>query len=260
VAGWNSTPETARLFNGLPAGGELRLTVGDSARPMKRFLYLAAAAGLYGLLAGCASSSKPALHVADYEGVIRMACVGDSITYGAGVENRESNNYPAVLGRLLGPRYNVRNFGVSGATLLKDGDKPYWNEPAFSAVTSFDPQVIVLMLGTNDTKPQNWKQGAGFAADLRALLDHFAGLPAHPKIWVCLPVPVYQTEWGINEATLQGEIIPIIERVAKEKRVPTIDLHTALGNSPQYFPDHIHPNAAGAGTMTMTIYAALKGR
>ncbi len=227
---------------------------------MKRFYLGAAACGLLSLLSSCASSGRPALHASDYKGIIRLACVGDSITYGAGVENRQANHYPAVLGGLLGPKFEVRNFGVSGATLLKNGDTPYWNESAFRQVTEFDPQVIVLMLGTNDTKPQNWKHGSEFAADLRALLDHFANLPSHPKIWVCLPVPVYRTEWGINEATLKGEIIPVIQQVAKEKNVPTIDLHTALSNCPQYFPDHIHPNAAGAGTMSMTIFTAFKGR
>lgn len=229
--------------------------------PTKRALLLLLGCLLCGLVTGCASrSGRQAIHPSDYKGIIRVACVGDSITYGAGVENRESNNYPAVLGRLLGPRYEVQNFGVSGATLLKQGDKPFWNEAAFKAATEFDPQVVVLMLGTNDTKPQNWKQGEHFAEDLRALLEHFAGLPARPKIWVCLPVPVYQTQWGINEAMLRGEIIPIIQRVAKEKNVATIDLHTALSNCPQYFPDHVHPNAAGAGTMSMTVFTAFKGR
>ncbi len=90
---------------------------------MKR-LYLVAALAL--ALTGCISSRKPALHANDYRGVIRVACVGDSITYGAGVENRELNCYPVVLGKLLGPRFEVRNFAVSGATLLKLGDKPYF--------------------------------------------------------------------------------------------------------------------------------------
>jgi lysophospholipase L1-like esterase len=227
---------------------------------MNRLVLCSIASAMLGLLPGCASPRKPALHASDYKGVVRVACVGDSITYGAGVENHESNNYPAVLGRLLGPKFEVRNFGFNGATLLRKGDKPYWNELEFDLVTEFDPQVIVLMLGTNDTKPQNWKHGEEFAADLRAMLDHFAGLPELPKIWVCLPAPVYQTQWGINEATLKEEIIPIIERVAKEKNVPTIDLHTALSNCPQYFPDHVHPNAAGAGTISMTVFTAFKGR
>ena len=196
----------------------------------------------------------------DYQGTVRVACVGDSITYGSGVENREVNNYPLVLGKLLGPRFEVRNFGVGGATLLKKGDKPYWDLPEFQSASEFRPQVIILELGTNDSKPQNWKHGAEFAGDLRALLDHFAGLSSKPKIWVCLPAPVYETRWGITESTIKDQIIPVIRQVAKEKNVPTIDLHLALSDRPQFFPDKIHPNAAGAAMMSMTIFTALKGR
>jgi lysophospholipase L1-like esterase len=228
---------------------------------MRRIFLIAARSLLSLVLAGCASAPrKPVLRVADYRGIIRIACVGDSITYGAGVENRELNNYPVVLGKFLGSRFEVRNFGVSGATLLKKGDKPYWTLPEFQAVTDFDPQVVILKLGTNDSKPQNWKYGSEFATDLRAMLDHFAGLPAGPKIWICLPVPVYETRWGINEATVKDEIIPVIQRVAAEKGVPTIDLHRALSDRPEYFPDKIHPNAAGAGMIAITIFTALKGR
>jgi lysophospholipase L1-like esterase len=211
-------------------------------------------------LAGCASTRKPALHASDYQGTIRVACVGDSITFGAGVENREHNCYPVVLGKLLGSRFDVRNFGVSGATLLKNGDLSYWKLPQFEQVAAFAPQVIILALGTNDSKPQNWKYREQFAGDLRALIGHFGAWPSHPKIWVCLPPPVYETKWGINEATVSGEIIPLIKEIAMEKKLPTIDLHEALSDRPEYFPDQIHPNATGTGMMAMTIYTALQGR
>ena len=212
-------------------------------------------------LAGCSSATRrPALRAADYQGIIRIACVGDSITFGAGVENRENNCYPVVLGKLLGSRFAVGNFGVSGATLLKKGDLSYWNTRQFDQLTGLAPQVIILALGTNDSKPQNWKYNAEFADDLRAMLDHFADLPSKPKIWICLPPPVYETKWGINEAIVSGEIIPRIRQVAREKNVPTIDLHQALNDRPEYFPDQIHPNAAGAGMMAMTVFTALKGR
>ena len=103
--------------------------------------------------------------------VVRVACVGDSITYGAGVANRGKNNYPKVLGGLLGAGYESRNFGVSGATLLKKGDLPYWRTGAFKAATEFKPHIVIIKLGTNDSKPQNWKHRAQYAVDLAALVD-----------------------------------------------------------------------------------------
>jgi len=249
------------VFNGLRDFRWVGFNLGVQQNPMKRVFSVAVAFGITSVFAGCVSPSrKPALRADDYEGSIRVACVGDSITYGSGVENREVNNYPAVLGKLLGPRFEVRNFGVGGATLLREGDKPYWSLPEFQAISEFEPQAIILELGTNDSKPQNWKHGDEFGRDLRNMLHHFASLPSRPKIWVCLPVPVYETKWGINEATVSGQIIPAIRQVAGEKNVPTIDLHLALSGRPQFFPDKIHPNAAGTAMMAMTIFTALKGR
>src|SRR5438477_7762110 len=138
-------------------------------------------------LTGCVSS-KRSLNANAYDHAVRVACVGDSITYGAGLEHRETNSYPANLGRLLGSRFEVRNFGVSGATLLKKGDKPYWSFPEFTALNAFAPDAIVLKLGTNDSKPQNWIHGDEFAGDLRQMLDSLAHLPSKPRLWVCLPV------------------------------------------------------------------------
>jgi acyl-CoA thioesterase I len=227
---------------------------------MNRLLAFLLGGSLMLLPAGCDTPRKPALRASDYRGTIRVACVGDSITFGAGVENREFNCYPVVLGKLLGGRFEVRNFGVNGATLLKKGDLSYWSVEQFGQLTAYAPQVIILELGTNDSKPQNWKYGDEFADDLRAMLDHFAALPSRPRVWLCLPPPVYETKWGINEPVVSGEIVPVMKQVAQERRVPTIDLHQEFSDRPEYFPDKIHPNAIGAGMMAMTIFTALQGR
>ena len=193
------------------------------------------------------------------ESITRIACVGDSITFGAGVAGRAENCYPAVLGRLLGKEYTVRNFGVNGATLLKKGNLPYWKLKAFKDATAFAPNVVIIKLGTNDTKPQNWaKAGSEYEADLRALIAHFQKQPSKSAIYLCLPVPVYQDRWGINEKTVADGVIPVIQKIAKEKKLPVINLHKALSGHPEMFPDKIHPNAAGAKLMAETIAAALR--
>ena len=187
-----------------------------------------------------------------------MACVGDSITFGSGVEGRESNAYPAVLQRLLGEKFEVKNFGVSGMTLLKKGDKPYWKNRTFEDATNSKPNIVVIKLGTNDSKPQNRTNITDFAADLAAMVEHFAALETKPKVFLCLPVPVYKTLSGINEESVSGEIIPAIRKVAAEKKLPIIDLHTALANQPSLFPDGVHPNAAGAKRIAETVHAAIR--
>ena len=197
--------------------------------------------------------------VAHAQDRIRIACVGDSITYGSGIVGRESNSYPAVLQHLLGEKFEVKNFGVSGATLLKNGDKPYWKENAFKNATDFKPNIVVIKLGTNDSKPQNrTNYMSEFAADLTAMVNHFVALDSKPKIYLCLPAPVYKTQWGINEESVADEVIPAIKKVAAEKKLPVIDLHAALADKKEMFPDNVHPNAAGARLMAEMVFATIR--
>ena len=190
---------------------------------------------------------------------VRVACVGDSITFGAGIRDRAKNSYPVQLGVMLGEKWQVRNFGVSGATMLKKGDNPYWRQRAFKAAMEFRPNVVVIKLGTNDTKPQNWKHKAELAADCTAMAKQFAALPSKPRVWICLPVPAYAVRWGINGATIEKELIPILKGVAKETGSGVIDLHTALSGKAELFPDKIHPNAEGAKLIAQAVHRTLTG-
>lgn len=212
-----------------------------------RRLFLASALALAG-----ASAASP-----QEGGKIRVACVGDSITYGACVADRANNCYPAVLGKLLGDRYEVRNFGVSGSTLLRKGDKPYWKETAFTQATDFAPHIVVIKLGTNDTKPQNWKHRDEIEADARALVRHFKQLGSKPRVFLALPVPVLKTNYGINEEGVAQEI-PVFRKVAKEEGAGLIDLHSAVAAPELFDKDGVHPNAAGAKKIAETVHAALK--
>jgi lysophospholipase L1-like esterase len=189
--------------------------------------------------------------------VLKVACIGDSITEGAGVDNPTVNAYPVVLGRLLGTNYQTRNFGVSARTLLRKGDYPYWNEAAFRNATNYRPDIVTIKLGTNDSKSYNWKYKDQFANDLRDLIDTFANLPSHPRIFVCLPVPAYGLQFDIDPEVIQFQIIPILRQVAREKGATTVDLFTALRGRPELFPDLIHPNAAGAAVIAQTLHGAL---
>ena len=191
---------------------------------------------------------------------VKVACIGNSITFGAGIEDRAKDSYPAVLGRLLGEAYEVKNFGVSGRTALRNGDYPYWKEKTYQDALEFVPDIVIIKLGTNDTKPQNWKFKDEFEKDYLDLIDSFLDLSSHPKIFVCKPVPAFKVMWGIRDSIIVNDMIPIIEKISKEKKVEIIDLYKALMGKENLFPDAIHPNEEGAALMAKEIYRVITGK
>lgn len=190
----------------------------------------------------------------------RVACVGDSITHGSGTKNPATESYPSQLGKLLGEKWVVENFGVGGATLLNHGDKPYQKTGLFKKALESKPAVVVIMLGTNDSKPQNWKHKDVFVADYKDLIEQFAKLPTHPQIFVCLPPPVPgKGNFGINEEGVTEEI-PMIKQIAQDEHAHVIDIHSALVDQPKLFPDRVHPNVDGAAILAKTVGAALTSK
>ena len=191
---------------------------------------------------------------------VRVACVGDSITYGHGIKDRLHDAYPGVLSSMLGEKYDVRNFGVSGTTTMMDTDMPYMNEQAYKDALEFNPQIVTIKLGTNDSKPFNWKEQEHFKKDLKTLIESFRSLPSKPKIWLCLPVPAYGHAWSINDSIIYNGVIPYIKEVAQEENLSLIDLNTPFQNKKQYFPDTIHPNEEGEHIIAEIILKEVFGK
>lgn len=191
---------------------------------------------------------------------IRVACVGDSITAGSGTKHPARESYPAQLQQMLGPDWVVDNFGASGATLLRHGDKPYQNQAAFTNALASAPDMVVILLGTNDTKPQNWNWNGEFVADYRDLIGQFTRLPSKPRLFICYPPFVSgENMLGISEAGVLREK-PLIDKVAVDKAIVKVDLHSPLKGHDELFSDTVHPNVSGAAILAKTVFRALTGK
>jgi lysophospholipase L1-like esterase len=188
----------------------------------------------------------------------KVACVGDSITFGATIIDRNKNSYPAQLQKLLGDQFLVKNFGVNSATLLKKGNRPYWQTDRFKPSHKFNPDIVIIKLGTNDTKPDNWKHISNFIKEYIELVKTYQELPSKPTVYICYPVPVYRTTWGINEKNIKEEMA-MIKKIAEKTGASIIDLHKPMSNKESYYSgDKIHPNAKGAGVIAETIAGIIK--
>jgi alpha-L-fucosidase 2 len=125
-------------------------------------------------------------------------------------------------------------------------------------VFAYKPNIIIIQLGTNDIKTQNW-DSVSFAQDYQALIDTFQTIRTKPKIVLCLPVPVFHIRWSINDSTLTKWVIPIIKNLARKNHLPVIDLHTQMRSDGKYFQaDGVHPNVEGARIMAGMIAKDLK--
>lgn len=223
-----------------------------------RFLHVMIAVSVALPTLAWAQDSSP-IDIGKYKAPIRLACVGDSITAGVGAGRGKS--WPDQVRGMLGEKWNVKNFGVSAKTLMNSGDGPYQKHGAFKNAKGFNPDVVVIMLGTNDTKPQNWKHfKKDFEADYKDMAKQFAELPAKPRIFVCYPPYVAKKgNWGINEPNVLEEI-PVIAKVAKDMKLGVVDVHGATNGKDALFPDNVHPNADGARLIAAAVYKSLTGK
>ncbi len=189
---------------------------------------------------------------------IKIACVGDSITAGSQASSA-AFHYPTQLQQLLGDGYEVKNFGVSGRTLMSSGDNPYVKEKQYTDSQNFAPDYVILMLGTNDAKTSNWTHKADFEADMKAMITAYRALASHPTVIVATSPTVGATNITIADAVVTGEVVPLQKKVAAEMGCPVIDINALTKNAPQNYADGIHPNDAGYTAMAKMMYEGLQG-
>ena len=182
-------------------------------------------------------------------GRTRIACVGDSITYGCFVMGQPWNSYPRQLGRMLGDGYVVANFGYTNRTAIRTADHPYTAERLYRRSLEFRPDIVLIMLGTNDSKACNW-DAAAYHRDMIRLIESYQELESHPEVILMLPPPVFTIQrrvlWDIRQNTLTREVIPMLRKIAGEKDLRLIDTHGPFLMRRELFVDGVHPNAAGA--------------
>jgi len=191
------------------------------------------------------------------EGPVRVSLIGDSITEQVGTPENPVN-YPEHLVSLLGAEFELANFGVGGATMLRTSTIAVWDLPEFDEAKAFEPHVVTIMLGTNDTKPQHW-DAAAFESDYSDMIEELQSLPSKPTVLLLVPVPVFGANvYAIRGDVLRDEVIPIIESLGAEYSLNVVDLYTPLLDRGELFPDNVHPTAEGGLLIAQQLVAPLE--
>ena len=191
----------------------------------------------------------------DFDG-IRIACVGDSLTYGTTLLKRKRDCYPSRLQRILADDFNVLNLGFPGHTVNPYCDKYWAKEDVVNLLESYAPAYIVFMLGTNDSREHNWTDAKTFEKEYRRLLNFFQSFSHKPCI-IAMTCP--QVFWDkklldINLDILE-EIVSIQKKVLGELDIPYIDIHELTKSREDlYAPDLVHFNPKGAKFIAFNVY------
>lgn len=181
---------------------------------------------------------------------VRVACVGDSIT--------EGSRYPEDLGQLLGANYSVGNFGVNFSTVNLESAKPYMNQPVFAQAKAYSPNIVIILLGTNDAIPAYQQYLGNFTRDYKELINAFQMLDSKPKIYLVMPPPIFNDSLGPTSSQLTQEVIPKIRQVANETGLPLIDFYSEFESHRGYSSEGVHLTFEGSKFVATKIYEAIK--
>lgn len=183
---------------------------------------------------------------------LRIACVGDSITYGTYLENPKAESYPTQLQKLLGEQAVVGNFGLSGATLSLHAEESYVKSDTFKNSLAFQADIVCIMLGTNDSQDAYQQNQTAFLADLKQLLSIYTQLPTKPHVYIITPCSTFRINGeadlvrGMHQAYI-NDVSAWIRAYADEEAIDLIDMHMLTKDRPHYFvQDGVHPNKKGA--------------
>lgn len=195
------------------------------------------------------------------EGQIKVACVGDSITYGHGISDWSKNNYPVLLQGKLGDNYHVQSFGVSGRAVQPGSDQPYTALEHYQQSLAYDADIVVFMMGSNDAKPENWFGADAFKSELLTLLDSYGDT----KLYLCTPATAFYLDGkttGPAEYDIQPpvvtEIAQIIRDISAERGYTLIDINAMTADHAEWFAkDGIHPDNDGAAAIAEAVHQAI---
>ena len=191
----------------------------------------------------------------------KVLCIGDSITYGQGVlGSRETDTYPAILAELLGDDYQTLNYGLCNRTLLSTGNMPYVNEDFATESLAEDAEIIIIMLGTNDSKPDNWNASL-YETEYVTFVQNYQNMTSNPDVYIMLPPRVFaepENTGDCNNTLLTEEVIPAINRVAEQTGAKLIDLYSVTEAHADWYSDGLHPNAEGNQAIAEAIFKAMQ--
>lgn len=221
---------------------------------MKKFLFFAFLITFF----ACKKEVVETVEQSENQPILKVAIIGDQMALGEKMDDAATDAYPVQLQTLLGENYILKTFAVNNATVLRKGNQPIWEDTLFQAAQNFQPDIVIIHLGWNDTKIKNWwKHGDEFIIDYREMIDTFAILNSKPKVMLCRPTRIFDIVNGMNDSTLTVGVLPNIDSIGVQKNLEVINLYRILENRGDLFKHGVYPTKLSCRIMAETIYDAI---
>ncbi|HEL1556536.1 esterase [Streptococcus suis] len=189
-------------------------------------------------------------------GAVKVATVGDSLTYGYGLENREKDAYPCILAEKLGHHYQVSNYGLSGRSLQSTADFPYFKEKNAQLSLESEADIVIIMIGSNDSRAPYWNRER-FIREYKEMAERYANLSSQPDVYLVIPPFVPTSRFGLNNQIIEDELQKIIQQIGNELTLPVINLYPLTKGHLEYYSDGLHLTPLGNQVIAEEIYRYL---
>lgn len=189
-------------------------------------------------------------------GAIKVATVGDSLTYGYGLENREHDAYPSILSDLLGSHYQVHNFGLSGRSLQSTADYPYFKEKNAKLSLESQADIVIIMIGSNDSRGPYWNRER-FTNEYRAMVKNYLAMESQPDIYLVVPPFVPTSRFGLNNQIVKEDLQEIIPMIGREYNLTVINIYPLTEGQSAYYSDGLHLTPLGNQVIAREIFSQL---
>lgn len=190
-------------------------------------------------------------------GAVKVVTVGDSLTYGYGLANREKDAYPCILAEKLGYHYQVSNYGLSGRSLQSTADFPYFNEKNAQLSLESEADIVIIMIGSNDSRGPYWNRER-FIREYREMAEQYMALSSQPDVYLVIPPYVPTSRFGLNNQIIEDELQKIIPAIGNELGLPVINLYTVTEGHLEYYSDGLHLTPLGNQVIAEEIYQHLR--
>ena len=190
------------------------------------------------------------------KGAIKVATIGDSLTYGYGLDNRMQDAYPSILLEKLGSHYRVSNFGLSGRSLLSTTEYPYLQEKNALLSLESEADIVIIMIGSNDSRPTFWNRNQ-FVKEYRELVDLYVSMTSQPDVLLVVPPYIPTSRFGLNNDVVRDDLQEIIPQIATEYHLPFVNLYPVTEGHLEYYSDGLHLTPLGNRVIAEAIYSAL---